>query len=161
VDSGAGQSMCSCSEAFHSFRPCAVMVVGVAGSMPVHGIGTACFTIYIGGKAYILRIYNCLFCHGEDCYNLISVSQLLRTGQSEVVFSQLDARIKVGDKCVSLEENEGLYELRAYPLSDDRQVEIPHVNLTMEDDPRLWEQDDSPQVYSGMKDPTKLGIWRL
>ena len=160
MDSGAGQCMCSCSEAFHSLRPCAVMVVGVAGSMPVHGIGTACFTIYIGGKAHILRIYNCLFCHGEDCYNLISVSQLLRTGQSEVVFSQLDARIKVGDKCVPLEENEGLYELRAYPLSDDRQVEIPHVNLTMEDDPRLWEQDDTPQIYSGMKAPTKLGIWR-
>jgi hypothetical protein len=160
VDLGAGQCMCSCSEAFHSLRPCAVMVVGVAGSMPVHGIGTACFTIYIGGKAHILRIYNCMFCHGKDCYNLISVSQLLRTGQSEVVFSQLDARIKVGDKCVPLEEQKGLYELRAYPLSGDHQVEIPYVNITMEDDPRLWEQDDSPQVYPGMKAPTKLGIWR-
>ena len=128
--------------------------------MPVHGIGTVCFTIYLDGKAHILRIYNCLFCHGEDCYNLISVSQLLRTEKSEVVFSQSDARIKVGEKCVSLREHEGLYELRAYPLKDDRQVEIPHIDITMEDDPRLWEQDDSSQRYSGMKAPTKLGIWR-
>jgi hypothetical protein len=39
VDSGAGQSMSACSEAFLSLRPCAILVVGVAGSMPAHGIG--------------------------------------------------------------------------------------------------------------------------
>jgi hypothetical protein len=74
IDSGAGQSMCSCSGAFHTLRACAVMVVGVAGSMPVHGIGTAHFVVTVGGKDYLLCIHNCLFCHGEDCFNLISVS---------------------------------------------------------------------------------------
>ncbi len=76
MDSGAGQCMCSCSEAFHSLRPCAVMVVGVAGSMPVHGIGTACFTIIIDGKTFILRNNNCLFCHGmarHSYYEIIIV----------------------------------------------------------------------------------------
>ncbi len=34
VDSGAGQSMSACSEAFHTLRDCAILVVGVAGSMP-------------------------------------------------------------------------------------------------------------------------------
>ena len=111
------------------------MVVGVAGSMPVHGIGTACFTITIDGKTHILRIYNCLFCHGEDCYNLISVSQVLRTGKSEVIFSQSDARIKVKDKCVLLKEHEGLYELQVYPLSGDHQLEAPIIDITAEDDP--------------------------
>ena len=81
------------------------MVVGVAGSMPVHGIGTACFIIRINGKTHILRIYNCLFYHGEDCYNLISVSQVLRTGQSEVVFSQNDARIRIREMSLLLKEH--------------------------------------------------------
>jgi hypothetical protein len=72
--------MCACSDAFHFIRPCAVMVVGVAGTMPVHGIGTAHFLIKLGDKEHVLLIHNCLFCHGEDCFNLLSVSQLLRAG---------------------------------------------------------------------------------
>ncbi len=37
VDSGAGQCMCSCVDAFTEIRACAVVVVGVAGSIPIHG----------------------------------------------------------------------------------------------------------------------------
>jgi hypothetical protein len=132
----------------------------VAGSMPVHGIGTACFTIRINGKTHILRIYNCLFCHGEDCYNLISVSQVLRTGQSEVVFSQNEARIRVREKSLLLNEHEGLYEIKVYPLSGDHHLDMPSIDITMENDPKLWDQDDSNKGYSHMKAPTKLGVWR-
>ena len=41
VDSGAGQSLCSCPDAFLDLRPCAIEVVGVSGSLPVFGVGTA------------------------------------------------------------------------------------------------------------------------
>ena len=93
IDSGAGQSMCSCSEAFHNLRACAVLIVGVAGSMPAHGIGTACFIIKVDGKEHILRIQNCLFCHGEDNFNLISVSQMLRTRTNEIIFNSDNSRM--------------------------------------------------------------------
>ncbi len=65
--------MCACSEAFHTLRSCAILVVGVAGSMPVHGIGTACFILQHGDTEVILKVHNCLLCHGEDNYNLLSV----------------------------------------------------------------------------------------
>jgi hypothetical protein len=58
VDSGAGQSMCSCSEVFHTLRACAVLVVGVVGSMPVHGMGTACFVVDVCGKESMLIVHN-------------------------------------------------------------------------------------------------------
>jgi hypothetical protein len=41
MDSGAGQCMCSCIEAFSSLQHCAVLIVGVSGNLPVHGIGVA------------------------------------------------------------------------------------------------------------------------
>ncbi len=66
--------MCSCSEAFHTLQACAILVVGVAGSMPAHGIGTACFIATQGDKEFVVKVHNCLLCHGEDSYNLISVS---------------------------------------------------------------------------------------
>ena len=69
--------MCACSEAFHTLRACAIIVVSVAGSMPAHGIGTACFIVTRNVKEHILKVHNCLFCHGEDSFNLFSVSQML------------------------------------------------------------------------------------
>ena len=95
VDSGAGQSMSACSEAFHSLRPCAILVVGVAGSMPAHGIGTACFVATAGGKEYVIKIHNCLLCHGEDRFNLLSVSQTLRTKRNDITFSADGSRLQI------------------------------------------------------------------
>ena len=107
VDSGAGQSMCSCSESFHSFRACAVLVVGVAGTMPIHSMGTACFIVSVHGKEHILEINNCLFCHGEDCFNLLSVSQMLRAGSNAVVFSQHGSGQGKGQRCGVTDNVEG------------------------------------------------------
>ena len=92
--------MCACSEAFHTLRACTILVVGVAGSMPVHGIGTAWFVVKIGGIEQIMKIHNCLLCHGEDDFNLISVSQILRTRKNEVTFSAKESRIKVTNGAV-------------------------------------------------------------
>jgi hypothetical protein len=82
--------MTACSGAFLTMRPCAVMVLGIAGTMPVHGIGTARFYCSIGDKRCLLVIHNCLFCHGEDFFNLLSVSQMLRTGENEIVSANTD-----------------------------------------------------------------------
>jgi hypothetical protein len=87
--------MSSCSEAFISLRPCAIIVVGVAGSMPVHGIGTALFLVKIGDKDVILRIFNCLLCHGEDGFHLLSVSQMLRTKLNSVTFAEGNSVIQI------------------------------------------------------------------
>jgi hypothetical protein len=126
VDSGAGQSMCACSEAFHNLRPCAILIVGVAGSMPAHGIGTACFIVRRNEKEYIIRIHNCLLCHGEDRFNLLSVSQVLRTRKNEIIFSADDSRLEIHDDkdegmktIFGLIENEGLYEMNVPPLYVD------------------------------------------
>ncbi len=72
--------MTSCSEAFLTIQACAVLIVGVGGSMPAHGVGTARF---IG---YVMQIHNCILCHGEDGFNLLSVSQLLRDSANAIVF---------------------------------------------------------------------------
>ena len=168
VDSGAGQSMCSCSESFHSFRACAVLVVGVAGTMPIHSMGTACFIVSVHGKEHILEINNCLFCHGEDCFNLLSVSQMLRAGSNAVVFSQKESKLVVQGKArgndvetpIMLKENDGLYELTVTPLylGDERTHRLPRLTVTRDDDLQLWEKKDE-SVGLTVKSPTKLGVW--
>ncbi len=157
--------MCACSEAFHSLRPCAILVVGVAGSMPAHGIGTACFLFRQGDKEYIVRIHNCLLCHGEDRFNLLSVSQFLCTRKNEVIFSADASRLEIdggGDDTKAifgLTEKEGLYEMHVSPLyvNDIRMGTLPCVDLTLDDDPELW--NEKRKEVSDMKSPTKLGIW--
>jgi hypothetical protein len=154
--------MTSCSEAFQTIRPCAVLVVGIAGTMPVHGIGTACFYLTIGDKRQMLVIHNCLFCHGEDCFNLISVSQLLRIGESEVVFSQHDSRIMMHKRPIYLQEKEGLYELPMRPVyfDDPLREEVPYIAITLADDTKLWDEGGPTSAYIGMRSPSKLGIWK-
>ena len=147
-------------------RPCCVMIVGVAGSMPAHGIGTAIFVVKVSGKEHVLKVHNCLYCHGEECFNLISVSQLLRAGKNKVIFSQDESQVIIqeDDKAtpLSLWEEDGLYELQAIPLccGDDRAKALPSLNLTLEDDPQLWDGCEVNQTYAHMKSPTKLGRWQ-
>jgi hypothetical protein len=75
VDSDAGQCMCSCLQAFSVLRSCAILVVGVSGSLPIHGIGTANFIVKDScGVECIWSIHNCLLCHkvdGEEEFNLM------------------------------------------------------------------------------------------
>ena len=159
--------MSACSEAFHSLRPCAILVVGVAGSMPAHGIGTACFVATTDGKEHIVRINNCLLCHGEDKFNLLSVSQTLRTRRNTITFSADESRIHVKgsgemeDVKMNLEANDGLYELSLSPLyiDDPRLASLPSMDLTLEDDPTLWNEGKQLGIQGNMKSPTRLGVW--
>ena len=160
--------MSACSEAFHTLRDCAIMVVGVAGSMPAHGIGTACFVVKAGDTEYVLSIHNCLLCHGEDRFNLVSVSQALRSHNNEITFSAASSRVSVpglrGDLQQRIDfglvENDGLYEWDMTPLylDDPRVSSLPHLDLTMADDPGLWKESNRSQACIN-KAPTKLGIW--
>jgi hypothetical protein len=88
IDSGAGQCMCSCADAFSNLRSCAIVVVGVAGSLPIHSFGTASFiAVDSSGEQRIIRIHNCLLSQNlgeDDNFNLISVSQVLKTALSTV-----------------------------------------------------------------------------
>ena len=117
MDSGAGQCMTSWSEAFHTLNACAVLIVGVGGSMPAHDIGMACFIVFSNGIEYILRIHNCLLCHGEDGFNLLSVSQLLRDPSLSVTFRSNASNLEIQPAGVDaptrfeLMENDGLYEM--------------------------------------------------
>jgi hypothetical protein len=80
VDSGAGQSLCSCSDAFLNLRACAIQVVGISGSLPIFGVGTALFVIAgAQGKEAVLLIHNCLLSEGGG-FNLVSVSRLSTSG---------------------------------------------------------------------------------
>ena len=159
--------MSACSEAFHTLRPCAILVVGVAGSMPAHGIGTACFVASTGGKEQIVKIHNCLLCHGEDKFNLLSVSQTLRSRRNEIVFSAEGSRIRVKgsegqeDVDFALHENDGLYELVLSPLylDDPRLGSLPYIEMTMDDDQRLWNEGANSIELMNRKAPTKLGVW--
>jgi hypothetical protein len=154
--------MTACSGAFLTMRPCAVMVLGIAGTMPVHGIGTARFYCSIGDTRCLLVIHNCLFCHGEDCFHLLSVSQMMRTGENEITFSQHGSRIMNGQRHIPLIENEGLYELRVSPayMEDSVCESLPLVTMTMADDGKLWDEERPSPAYMGMRAPSKLGIWQ-
>ena len=64
-------------------------------------------------------------------------------------------------KVIGLKENEGLYELEVSPLyaDDDRKNTLPFWNLTLEEDPLLLQESAKKQGGTGMKAPTKLGVW--
>ncbi len=117
--------------------------------MLAHGIGTACFIVKRDGKEHIMRIHNCLLCHGKDRFNLLSVSQVLRTRKNEIIFSADDSRLEVYDakeegvkEIFGLTEKEGLYEMNVSPLyvDDVRMGLLPCVDLTLDDDPSLWNE---------------------
>ena len=160
--------MCACSEAFISLRACAVIIVGVAGTMPAHGIGTACFIVKQNGKECIVKIHNCLLCHGEDQFNLISVSQVLRARTNSITFCADNSRLEIDNETAdgvktifNFKEHEGLYELEVSPLcvDDERMKSMPCWDLTLENDPHLWDKDRGGQNQLNMKAPTKLGSW--
>ncbi len=159
--------MTACSEAFINLRPCAILVIGVAGTMPIHGIGTALFIAQIGAKEVLLCLHNCLLCHGADSFHLISVSQMLRTKQIEVIFRESGSNIQITQgnlaQILPLRETDGLYELNVRPISaNDRKVSyLKQYDLTGDDDPVVME-DGVPDLKTlvGQKSPTRLGIWK-
>jgi hypothetical protein len=174
VDSGAGQCMCSCVDAFTEIRACAVVVVGVAGSIPIHGVGTACFLVVDSvGRECILRIHNCLLCQRADTeenFNLISVSQVLETNRSTVVFSNAASTmaIKQGKRqqllTFALSPEDDLYAVTMMPLnaSDKRHDRLVSIDVTDNTALRVGDVQVERALATGdvsSKPASKLGVW--
>jgi hypothetical protein len=164
VDSGAGQSMCSCPDAFLSLRSCAIEVVGVTGSLPIFGIGTVMLVARSSAaRPMVVLIHDCLLSQGSS-FNLLSVSQ--SSGLNSVDFT-------VGSPllCVHSRDNpvtfplvlqEGLYSFFAEPLhpNDDRARILPRFDWT----PKTTELSPALVVAPGATplSPTQsslLGTW--
>ena len=136
VDSGAGQSLCCCPDAFVSLQACAIEVIGVSGSLPIHGVGTAAFAVHdLAGSVATLLIHNCLLSQ-TGLFNLLSVSQLQASQLHVVDFSLLSARLSLtsssGAFDVPLLLSDGLYSFTVEPLSvaDPRYSQNPQFALT-------------------------------
>jgi hypothetical protein len=131
VDSGAGQSLCSCPDAFLNLAACAIHVVGVSGSLPIFGVGTAVFVVSgSAGTQAVLLIHNCLLSQGGS-FNLVSVSQLLAAGNNSVSFGNDAPSISLSSSSgrlrLPLTIQDGLYNFCAQPihLNDVRYVTLP------------------------------------
>ena len=173
MDSGAGQCMCSCIDAFANLQPCAIVVVGVAGSLPVHSFGTASFlTVDSSGEQCIIQIHNCLLCEKEDKdeFNLMSVSQVLKTALSTVQFNITRSTLSVKhDKRrqpiqFELIPDDGLYAMDVFPLnvSDPRHQQLVTVDLTVNEHLGLGQQrEESVPDNDGIpfKPASRLGTW--
>jgi hypothetical protein len=136
VDSGAGQSMCSCPDAFLSLRPCAIEVIGVSGALPIFGIGTAMFVVSTAIQSHVVvLIHNCLLSQGSS-FNLLSVPQFQDMAPNSVDFSvggpSLSIHSPKGKVVVPLVVHEGLYGFQAEPLhpNDGRYRSLPRLHLT-------------------------------
>ena len=175
--------MCSCLEAYSSLRPCAILVVGVSGSLPVHGIGTANFLVKNNeGMECIWKIHNCLLCHKtseEEQFNLISVSQILRTGNNAVTFGNETSKITVQpgkrkeEHVFPLVPDDGLYSITCVPIcdTDARFKSMRCISITLDDDKMVSGEskghcvaDDTPRDTLGLiarKSPSRLGSWTV
>jgi hypothetical protein len=172
MDSGAGQCMCSWVEAFSVIRPCAILVVGVSGSLPIHGIGTANFIVKASnGSERIWRVHNCLLSHrsdGEEEFNLISISQVLRTRSIEISFGidssvvTVKSKNQIGDFQFDMVLEDGLYHIDAMPISsnDWRFNNVEVFDITLDNDPGILSNAKHGDVMGPeMKSPSRLGTW--
>ena len=169
--------MCSCVEAFSTVRACAIIVVGVSGSLPIHGIGTALFlTVDSLGEEVVLRIHNCLLCTSTadaETFNLISVSQLLRTKRSAVQFQADNSTISLShyrrkkDVILNLVPDDGWYALDVRPMSarDERKETLLSFDFTVNEEIMDGRSLNRVEAYAAptyavpTKSPTKLGAW--
>ena len=135
--------------------------------MPVHGMGTALFIVNSNGNECILVIHNGLLCHGETTFNLLSVSQTLRSTDNSIVFkeggSQMTLKHKKKDFIIDLREEEGLYGLSLQPLcvNDKRNSYLTRFDVTPDHDPKLFDETPSEGQLKtmGFKAPSVLGAW--
>jgi hypothetical protein len=135
VDSGAGQSLCSCFDAFLNLKACAVQVIGISGSLPIFGVGTALFIVSNWQGEEAVLIHNCPLSEG-GAFNLVSVSQLQASGGNSVSFDREVSSIRLqsgtGVFHLPLDLQDGLYNFQASPLhiNDERYVTLPRYALT-------------------------------
>jgi hypothetical protein len=122
IDSGAGQSLSTCSTAFVQMLPCQVEITGIAGALQIYGCGTALFLHDDGvSLPVLLRVHNCLYGHGE--FNLLSVSQVCQKDGNSVDFAltspELILRSKRRQLRVPLFLEDGLFAVSLTPFQMD------------------------------------------
>ncbi len=126
----------------------------------MHGIGTALFRIKLDAKDVVIRIFNCLLCHGKDGFNLLSVSQMLRTKMNSITFCEGVSEIRINrdgkDHHIPLNEIDGLYEILGSPVSVNDQQDLHHYDLTLDNDTGLFDESVPAAM---MKSPSTLGRW--
>jgi hypothetical protein len=126
VDSGAGQSLCTCSSAFMSLTPCKIEITGVSGSLQIYGCGTALFLVEdVSGQSVLLQVHNCLYGHGQ--FNLLSVSQFCQIPRNSVDLNLESPSLLFGPK---------KREIRLPLVLDDGLFAIPGTPFQL-DDPRF------------------------
>jgi hypothetical protein len=110
--------------------------VGVSGSLPVFGVGTAVFAVQtVTGRTVVVLIHDCLLCQGSP-FNLLSVSQFQSATRNSVNFSAdpPSLTIKSSHGCVGipLVLDDGLYGFFAEPIhpSDDRYRSFSRWDMT-------------------------------
>jgi hypothetical protein len=142
VDSGAGQSLSSCSTAFSQMVPCQVEITGIAGALQIYGCGTANFLYDSGsGDPVLLRVHNCLYGHGE--FHLLSVSQICQREGNSVDFTlsspTLVLRSKRRQIRIALAIEDGLFAIPVTPfqMDDPRYSTLPKFDVTPNGDFRL------------------------
>ncbi len=138
IDSGAGQCLCSCDDAFINMSPCEIEITGVAGSLQIYGIGTALFVARdVNDCEVVLRIHNCLFSSGE--FNLISVSQLCGKQENHVNLSIDSPSLHLMSSghrrrafTVPLHLDDGLFAVHftSIQVDDPRYVHLPKCDVT-------------------------------
>jgi hypothetical protein len=129
--------LCSCPDAFISLQACAIEVIGVSGSLPIFGVGTAAFAASdaLGNVATVL-LHNCLLSQGGS-FNLLSVSQLQMSRSNSVDFSPDAPRLNLQSRggkvfVIPLQLSDGLFSVIFHPLSvnDIRYADNPQFALT-------------------------------
>jgi hypothetical protein len=138
IDSGAGQCLCSCDEAFMNMSPCEIEISGVSGSLQIYGIGTALFVVKDHrGDEIIMRVHNCLYSQGS--FTLLSVSQFCGKQGNSVDFSLNSPALHLvssGPKrlqiTIPLHLDDGLFAVSFEPLQvdDPRYVRLPKCDAT-------------------------------
>jgi hypothetical protein len=115
-------------------------VIGVSGSLPIFGVGTAVFVVTGAlGKEVVILIHNCLLSEGGG-FNLVSVSQLQASGANSVCFDSGASSIRLqsgtGIFHLPLELQDGLYNFQASPLhiNDEMYVTLPRYMMTAKGD---------------------------
>ena len=103
VDSGAGQTMIACGEAFMpgTTRSCSIDVEGVAGTMQIRMMGTAELVVKNRqGSQVVLRLANCLLNPGQ--HSLISLAHIQLNPDVKVTLTNTNPHIQVGAHCIPL-----------------------------------------------------------
>jgi hypothetical protein len=114
-----------------SLEPCQIEVIGIAGKLPIFGIGTAVFAITLmDGTKILVRMYNCRYSFGGE-FDLLSVSQMGTISRNTLVLALRTPKIRLlGSNSISgndrkkfadlpLVLDDGLFALDLEPVSSD------------------------------------------